>query len=133
MNPLPDCSNYSPFCHTHYLILRINTSLGLLCRPFTKPLRSSLLQHFTTESSPELMSSEEYRSALKKLNNKHRQVVMFLLPLLFKLSSQLPFVSFSFSLSSPCSLSQSSLFSLSSISLASSPSFLSLLINSLSS
>ena len=19
MNPLPDCSNYSPFCHTHYL------------------------------------------------------------------------------------------------------------------
>ena len=25
--PLPDCSNYSLFCHTHYLILRINTSL----------------------------------------------------------------------------------------------------------
>ena len=20
MNPLPDCSNYSPFCHTHYLL-----------------------------------------------------------------------------------------------------------------
>ena len=36
-----------------------------------------------------------YHSVLRKLNNKHRQVVMFL-PLLFKLSSQLPFVSFSF-------------------------------------
>ena len=29
MNPLTDCSNYLPFCHTHYFILQINTSLSL--------------------------------------------------------------------------------------------------------
>ena len=51
--------------------------------------------YFTVESSRELMSSEEYSSALRKLNNKQRQVMMFLL-LLFKLSSQFSFVSFSF-------------------------------------
>ena len=98
MNPLPDCSNYSLFCQSHYLILRINTSLILLCRPFTKPLRSSMLQCFNVEISLELMSSEEYCSSLKKLNNKRRQVVMFLLLLLFKLSTQLPFISFLLSL-----------------------------------
>ena len=108
---LPDSSNYLPFSHTQYLILRINASLLSRARPFTKP---SLLQRFTAESSLELMSLEEYRSALRKLNNKQRQVVMFLL-LLFKLSSQLPFPSFSFL--SNCSLSQSSLFSLFSFSL----------------
>ena len=130
MNPLPDCSNYSPFCHTHYLILWMNTSLVSRARSFSKPNT----QRFTAESSRELMmSSDEFRSALRKLNNKQRQVVMFLL-LLFKLSSQLPFVSFLFSLtlSSLCSLSQSSLFSLFSFPLASPPSFLYLLINSLS-
>ena len=111
-NPLPDCSNYLQFCHIHFLILRINTSLPRPS-PFTAPLETntSLLQRFTAESSRELMSL----ITLRKLNNK-RQVVMFLL--LFKLSSQLPFLSFSFlsislSLSSLCSLSQSSLFSLS--------------------
>ena len=41
VNPLPDYSNYSPFYHTHYLILQINTSL---------------LQRFTAESSRDLMS-----------------------------------------------------------------------------
>ena len=49
-------------------------------------------------------------------------------PFLFKLSSQLPIVSFSF-LSSICSLSQSSLFSLSSFLQASPPSLLSLLLD----
>ena len=49
-----------------------------------------LLQRFTAESSREL-------SALRKLNNKQRQVSMFLI-LLFKLLTQLPFVSFFFSL-----------------------------------
>ena len=80
---------------------------------------TSLLQHFSAESSRELMSLEEYRSALlRKLNNKQRQVVMFIL--LFNFLSQLPFVSFSsLSLTSLCSLSQSSLFSLSSFPLAS--------------
>ena len=75
MKPLPDLSNYSPLCHTHYLILWINTSLVLKCRPFTKPLRSSLLQHFTTEPSQELMPLEVYCSAMKELTNKQRQVV----------------------------------------------------------
>ena len=51
--------------------------------------RSALLQTLVGNCS------EEYRS-VRKLNNKQRQVVMFLL--LFKLSSQLSFVSFSFSL-----------------------------------
>ena len=132
MNPLPDCSNYSPFCHTHYLILRINTSLVLQARPFTKSFRwrwlilhccSALLQYLVGNSG-ETQYIEEAE--------QQRQVLMFLL--LFKLSSQFPFVSFlSISLSSLCSLSQSSLFSLSSFPLASPPSLLSLLINSLSS
>ena len=90
-NSLPDCSNYSPFATlTTLLSGRINTSL--VSSGQTKPLRwrifTSLLQRFTAESSRELMSSEEYCSALRKLNNKQRQVVMFLLLLLFKLSSQ---------------------------------------------
>ena len=38
---------------------------------------TSLLQRFTAESSRQLMSSEEYRTALWNLNNKQRQVVMF--------------------------------------------------------
>ena len=53
-------------------------------------LQSSMLQRFTAESSREL-------SALRKLNNKQKQVSMFLI-LLFKLLTQLPFVSFLFSL-----------------------------------
>ena len=36
-----------------------------------------LLQRYTAESSRQLMSSEEYRTALRNLNNKQRQVVMF--------------------------------------------------------
>ena len=48
-----------------------------------------MLQRFTAESSREL-------SALRKLNNKQRQVSIFLI-LLFKLLNQLPFVSFLFS------------------------------------
>ena len=47
-------------------------------------LQSSLLQRFTAESSWEL-------SVLRKLNNKQRQVSMFLI-LLFKLLTQFPFV-----------------------------------------
>ena len=88
INPLPDRSNYSPLCHTHYLTpdqyfivssgqtLYQATSWRLI-------LQSSLLQRFTAESSLEL-------SALRKLNNKHRQVSMFLLKFLI----QFPFVSF---------------------------------------
>ena len=61
-NPSPDCSNYSPFCHNRYRILRINTSLVLWARPFTKSLHwriigTSLLQRSTAESSLELRSN----------------------------------------------------------------------------
>ena len=114
-NPLLDCFNYSPFCHTHYFILP-RLAGQTLYQAALLETNTSLLQRFIAESSREVMSSEEYRSAL---NNKHRQVVMFLF-LFFKLSPQVPFVSFSFlsiSLLSmlPFSLSQSSLFSLSLI------------------
>ena len=95
MKPLPDCSNYSPFSHTHYPTLSINTSLvssgHTLYQAAPLEKNTSLLQRFTAEFSPEVMSSEEYRSSLRKLNHKQRQVI-----LLFKLSSQFPFVSFSF-------------------------------------
>ena len=113
MNPLPDHSNYSPLSHTHYLT-RINTSLvssgqTLYQAPSWRLiLQSSMLQRFTAESSREL-------SALRKLNNKRRQVPMFLI-LFFKLA---PFCLFS----SLCILSQSSLFSLSPIPSFSSDQF----------
>ena len=94
MNPLPDCSNYSPFCHTQYLILRINTSLvssgQTLYQAAPLETNTSLLQRFTAESKS---GTQEKCSALRKLNNKQRQVLMFLL-LLLKLSSQFPFVCF---------------------------------------
>ena len=110
MNPLPHTGsyNYSPPCHTHYLTP--DQYITSLFRPDPLPsheletnsliLQSSMLQHFTAESSREL-------SALRKLNNKQRQVSMFLI-LLFKLLTQLHFL---FSLLP----SQSSLFSLSPI------------------
>ena len=96
INPLPDCSiailpHPLPHSPDQYF-----TSLGgqTLYQAALLETNTSLLQRYTAESSQELMSfSEEYLSALK-LNNKQRQVVMFLL--LFKLSSQLPFVSISF-------------------------------------
>ena len=44
-DPLPDHSNLSPFCHTHYLILWINTSLVSWARPLTKLLRWRLILH----------------------------------------------------------------------------------------
>ena len=129
IDPLPDCSNYSSFCHTHYLTLQSDQYFTSLYGPDYLP-RRSLLQCFTAESSREIMSSEECHSALRNLNNKQRQVVMFLL-LLFKLSSQFLFVSFLYIY--PLSAPLISLFSLSSFPLASPPSLLSLLIHFLSS
>ena len=65
MNPLPERSNYSPLCHTHYLTLdQYFTSLfrpdPLQAASWRLILQSSMLQHFTAESSREL-------SALRKL------------------------------------------------------------------
>ena len=80
-NPLPDCSNYSPFCHTHYHSLdEYLTSLvgQTLYQATLLETNTSLPQSFTAEYSRELMSSEEYFCALRKLNNKQRQVVLFL-------------------------------------------------------
>ena len=118
MDHLPYCYNYSPlFTILPHPLLHSPDQYftSLFGRPL--PSCSSGDYYFTAaaKSSRELMSSEEYRSALRKLNNKQRQVVMFLL-LIFKLSSQFPFVSFSFlsiSILSLCSLSQFFPFSLS--------------------
>ena len=129
MNPLPDCSNYSPFCHTHYLTLSwTNTSLVLRPDPLPKPLRwrQILILHCCSALLQNLVGNSCRQGSTVVLNNKQRQVVMILL-LLFKLSSHLPFISFSLSLSSLCS------FSSSSFPLASPASQLSLMINSLSS
>ena len=72
MNPLPYRSNYSLFA-TPITSLRINTSLVSSGQTLYQAanwriiLQSSMLQRFTAESSREL-------SALRKLNNKQRQV-----------------------------------------------------------
>ena len=97
VDPLPDCSNWHFATPTTLLSSQINASLVSSGQTLYQayPLENiyfTLLQRFTAESSREL-SLRRYRSALRKLNNKQRQVVMFLL---FKLSSQLPFASFSF-------------------------------------
>ena len=126
MNPLPDCSSNSPFFHTHYLIQSL-VFPGQTLYQAALLETTSLLQCFTAESNRELMSSKEYHRALRKLNNKQRQVVMFLL--LFKLSSQLPCVSFSFLSISILSLLPFSMLSLLpfliSTSLSTIPSFFS--------
>ena len=123
MNPLPDRSNYSHFA-TPTISLRPPTNTSLVSSGQTLYqaaswrliLQSSMLQRFTAESSREL-------SALRKLNNKQRQVSMFLI-LLFKLLTQLPLSLYLYPLSAPF---------LNPLSSPSSPSLLSLLINSLSS
>ena len=102
-NPLPDRSNYSPLCHTHYLTpdqyFIVSSGQTLYqAASWRLILQSSLLQRFTAESSRELR-------ALRKLNNKQRQVLMFLLKFLI----QFPLSLFSLSLTSLYSLSQSSL------------------------
>ena len=120
-NTPPDCSNYLPFCHTHYLIHRIDTMVSW-ARVAPLKITTSLLQRVTAESSRKLMSSEEYSSALRKLNNKQRKVVVFL-PLLFKFST--PFCVFLFLYLYPLSTPI--------LSSPFPPSLLFLLINSLSS
>ena len=69
-----------------FLLKKVGTSL---LKTLAVILQSSMLQRFTAESSRDL-------SALRKLNNKQASIdVPFLL---FKLLTQLPFVSFLFSL-----------------------------------
>ena len=92
-NPLPDHSNYSPLLPHPYLTP--DQYINSLFRPDPLPSRSagnytSLLQRFTAESSRELRRNAV---PLRKLNNKQRQVSMFLI-LLFKLLTQFLYVSF---------------------------------------
>ena len=74
-NPLPDRSNYSPLCHTHYLTpnqyFTITVSSG---EPFTNPLRWRLILHCCSALLLNLVGNSEKRSALRKLNNKQRLV-----------------------------------------------------------
>ena len=93
MNPLPDHSNYSPLCHTHYLTP--DQYFTSLFRP--DPLPSRELETNTSKFTAAALYCRTSRelSALRKLNNKQRQVSMFLI-LLFKLLTQLSFVSFLF-------------------------------------
>ena len=115
-NPLPDRSNYSPLLPHPYLTPdQYINSLTLYQAALLETILhccSALLQNLV-RSSGETQCLEEA--------DKQRQVSMFLI-LLFKLLTQFLYVSFlcisilSLSLSSLCSLSQSSLFSLSTIS-----------------
>ena len=122
MIPLPDHFNYSPLCHTHYLTP--DQYFTGLFRPDPLPSReletnTALLQRFTAESSRDF-------SALRKLNNKQRQVSCSLFSSLQVVNS-VPFCLFSlylYPLSAPF---------LNPLSSPSPPSLLSLLINSLSS
>ena len=87
MNPLLDRSNYSPLLPHLLPHSRINSLVSLgqtLYQAAPLETNISLLQCFTAESSWELR---------RKLNNKQKQVSMFLI-LLFKLLTQFPFVSF---------------------------------------
>ena len=105
-NPLPDRSNYSPVCHTHYLTLdQYFTSSSGQTLYQAAPLETNTLLRCSSLLR-NLVGNSEKRSALRKLNNKQRHPSMFLI-LLFKSLTQFPFVSF-FSIL----LSQSSLFSL---------------------
>ena len=107
--------NYSPVCHTHYLTL--DQYFTSLCR--RDPLPSRELE--TNTCCSVLLQNLVGNSALRKLNNKQRQVSMFLI-LLFKLLTQFPFLSISILSLLPFSFCSPS-----------HPSLLSLLINSLSS
>ena len=94
INPLPDCSNDSALYHTHYLTPVVSSGQTLYQAASWRlilRIRSSMLQCFTAELYCRMSSRE--LSALRKLNNKQRQVSMFLIQLL----TQLPFVSFLFS------------------------------------
>ena len=83
MNPFLDHSNYLPLCHTHYLNTSLVSSGQTLYQAASWRLMTSKFTAAAAESSLEL-------SALRKLNNKQRQVSMFL----FKFLAQFPFVSF---------------------------------------
>ena len=116
MNPLPDRSNYSPLCHTHYLTpdqyFIAYSGQTLYHKSWRLILQSSLLQRFTAESSQGTQCLEEAEQQAEAS-----------VDVLLKFLIHFPFVSFSLSLSSLYSLSQSSHFSLSPIPSFSSDQF----------
>ena len=135
MNPLPDCSNHPPFCHSHYLILQINTLLVLQARPITKPLHWRLILHCCSALLQNLVGNSGETQCLEEAKQE-AEASVDVPPSPLQIVISVPFCLFSlFSLflSSPSSLSQFSRFSLSLFPLASLPSLLSLLIISLSS
>ena len=88
-NPLPDRSNYSPLCHTHYLTP--DQYFTSLFRPDPLPSCELETNNFKVHCCSALLQNlSREHSALRKLNNKQRQVSMFL----SKLLTQFPFVSF---------------------------------------
>ena len=122
MNPLPDRSNYSPLCHTHYLTpdqyFIVSSGQTLYHASWRLILQSSLLQRFTAESSRGTQCLEEAEQQAEAS-----------VDVLLKFLINFPLVSFSLSPSSlylhPLStpFSQSSLFSLSPIPSFSSDQF----------
>ena len=107
------------FCFTPRHVFFLNNA-------FYKLAKNNFLSLSSNLSYPENFRNNYYIAGLDLENSKKGGVSQ---ALFFKLS----FCLFLFSLSSLCSLFQSSLFSLSSFPLASLPSLFALLINSLSS
>ena len=118
MNPLPDHSNYSPLCHTHYLTLDqyFIVSSGQTLYQATSwrlILQISLLQRFTAESSRGTQCFEEAEQQAEASVDVSLEIL-----------NSFPFCLFSFYLYPLLySLYQSSLFSLSPIPSFSSDQF----------
>ena len=115
INPLPDRSNYSPLCHTHYLTP--DQYFTSLFRP--DPIPSRELETNTSKFNAAALYSGT--QCLEEAEQQAEASVDMFLILLFKLLTQFPFV---YPLSAPF---------LNLLSSPSPPSLLSLLINSLSS
>ena len=108
-NPLPDCSNYLPFCPTHYLILRTNTSLVSSGQTIYQAAPLETIFHCCSQNLSREEEAEQQAEPSVDVPPPPPHIVISL-------------SLFSLSLSSLSSLSQSSLFSLSSFPLASPPS-----------
>ena len=120
MNPLPDCSNYSPFCHTHYLTPdQYFTSLFGLDFYQAAPLKTntSLLQRFTAD----LVGNSGETQCLEEA--EQRAEASFDVPYPLQIVNSVPFSLYLYPLSAPF---------LNPLSSPSPPSLLSLLIYPLS-
>ena len=91
-NPLSDCSNYSPFCHTHYLTPDQYFTSLFGPDPLPTALPWIIILHCCSALLQNLVGNS---GEMRTLNNKQRQVLMFLI-LLFKLSVLFSFLPISF-------------------------------------